>query len=221
MRINDQEQRIFWEHDHGYRNHDHKVIKFFAQQRINFLSQYVDFSDIQSALDVGCGIGVFAYYLPPIPSVIGIDISRLMLSTSPLPRNKLVQGSVSHLPFSNESFDLVGSWDVLHHIENPLPAIQEMSRVSKRWVVLFEPNRYNPGQIICALTEELSQWGLRYSLSYMKKMVDQVNLKIVKSAVVGCIFPHMTPVPIFQLLKYVPFEIPFFGISNVLICEKK
>lgn len=65
-------------------------------------------------LDVGCGSG---YFLEAIESetpvtAIGVDISRAMLSN----QSGVVQGSVTDLPFQEESFDYIHIDTVLHHL---------------------------------------------------------------------------------------------------------
>ena len=43
------------------------------------------------------------------------------------------------LPFGDNTFDLVFSCHAFEHCENPLQALKEMKRVSKKWVLIFTP----------------------------------------------------------------------------------
>jgi ubiquinone/menaquinone biosynthesis C-methylase UbiE len=48
---------------------------------------------------------------------------------------------VEHLPFADESVDLVFVHDGLHHLERPMDGLAEMARVARRWVSVTEPAR--------------------------------------------------------------------------------
>jgi len=215
-------QRDYWEKEHGFRCFDHPVVKFFAEQRLAFVNRFINLAQVTSVLDVGCGSGFSSYYYGQyVPEVWGVDRSETMLSQNPLPPEKLIQADVMDLPFERNTFNLVNSWEVLHHVENPHEALMEMYRVSKEFVVLFEPNRYNPALIGLALIDRSHRWVLKYSMSFMKKLVEAADLEIISSDVVGCIFPNKIPASLLSVLKYVPFRIPLIGISNAVICRKR
>ena len=222
-KLRDTEQQDFFEKEHKFRHrsYNHPVIKLFAQQRINYLSRYVDFSQVSSALDVGCGAGFSSHYFSQITSnIIGLDRSKRMLSQNPLSKKRLIQGDACVLPFKDNSFDFVYSWESLHHISDPLAVVNEMSRVSSRYVVIFEPNRNNPLQALFAIVDRPHRWVLRYSTDYMKQLAQKAGLNIIKSTTVGCILPNKTPAFLVSFLKQIPFEIPLIGISHLLICKK-
>src|SRR5829696_7510604 len=71
-------------------------------------------------LDVGCGTGNYAAALTAATSchVSGVDPSPRMLDWArhAAPWESLCQGSAECLPYANDSFDLVMSTDVIHHI---------------------------------------------------------------------------------------------------------
>jgi ubiquinone/menaquinone biosynthesis C-methylase UbiE len=91
-------------------------------------------------LDVGCGKGDFcAVLLRKGYAVIGIDINRLRArQTSSL--TDVSVGDCRALPFRERSFDLVCIMQVLHHIEKPEAALDEISRVAKNdgWLFITE-----------------------------------------------------------------------------------
>src|SRR5690349_21544801 len=83
-------------------------------------------------LDAGCGTGGMLKHLAARGRVTGFDISGVALEYCrgrQLPR--LVQASTTQLPFRDESFDLVTSFDVLSTlpIELHASAYDEFSRV--------------------------------------------------------------------------------------------
>jgi SAM-dependent methyltransferase len=81
-------------------------------------------------LDAGCGTGGNALFLQRYGSVVGIDAAPEAIERN-LMREELLRGSVLSLPFADESFDLVTSFDVLYHrgVPDPTAALRETRRV--------------------------------------------------------------------------------------------
>jgi ubiquinone/menaquinone biosynthesis C-methylase UbiE len=215
-------QREYWEKEHSFRRYDHPVVQFFAGQRIRYLQQFIDLSQAESLLDVGCGGGFSNYYLSRyVEHTWGIDRSYQMLNQNPVSKERLIEGDALHLPFRDSSFDIAIAWELLHHIEVPSHAIQEMARVSRKWVIIFEPNCYNPANFVFAIIDRSHHWVLRYSKSFLISLASDAGLTVVHCSVGGWIFPNKTPTWLFKIIKKMPFRLPFIGISNFLICEKK
>jgi ubiquinone/menaquinone biosynthesis C-methylase UbiE len=84
-------------------------------------------------LDVGCGTGNYAAALTKATGcrVSGIDPSRRMLDRArdAARWDSLVVGSAESLPFPPNSFDIVMSTDVIHHIGNRDAYFSEAGRV--------------------------------------------------------------------------------------------
>ncbi len=82
-------------------------------------------------LDVGCGPARIpeAYRRGRNLFAAGVDISLPMLREA---RSRgftsVVAGSATHLPFADQTFDLVLSNSLLHHLANPVIALSEMAR---------------------------------------------------------------------------------------------
>jgi SAM-dependent methyltransferase len=95
---------------------------------------------VERVLDVGCGDGAITDRLAQRWEVTGVDQSPTALSHV---RTEAVLGSATNLPFPDNSFDLVLSSEMLEHLpaDDYRRAIAEMSRVSRRYLLLSVPYR--------------------------------------------------------------------------------
>ncbi len=76
-------------------------------------------------------------------------------------------------------FDLAYAWEVLHHLDNPLQAVAEMKRVSRRYLVLIEPNRNNIAQFLFALLSPEHRLVFQYSRRFLDELVNTLGLHII------------------------------------------
>jgi SAM-dependent methyltransferase len=108
----------------------------------------------RQVLDAGCGIATDglrfaragADYTGIDRSATAIDLARVRFEQANV-RGTLVQGSITQLPFEDESFDLVYSNGVVHHIEDTQAAIDEYWRVlrpgGQALVMVYHRNSIN------------------------------------------------------------------------------
>jgi ubiquinone/menaquinone biosynthesis C-methylase UbiE len=84
-------------------------------------------------LDAGCGTGgAMTTFLARHGNVTGIDIAQEALRYCRMRKAaRLTRGTVLHLPFGGEGFDLVTSFDVLYeeHVSDDGAAVREFHRV--------------------------------------------------------------------------------------------
>ena len=82
---------------------------------------FVDWAIIhqpQGVLDVGCGTGKQLSLLPGNMNAVGIDLSDAMLERADQQaKGKCQKADATHIPFENESFDLILSQFALHEKE--------------------------------------------------------------------------------------------------------
>lgn len=110
------------------------IIPFERKQQIYKFKEY----NGKKVLDVGCGNGwVCEQYAKNGAACYGIDLtekaiqlSRKRFNLSSMKASFKVADS-QKLPFKNESFDLVTSMGVLHHVPDTSRAISEIKRVLK------------------------------------------------------------------------------------------
>jgi ubiquinone/menaquinone biosynthesis C-methylase UbiE len=105
-----------------------------------------------AVLEIGCGNGVDAAALAGIAGpeghVIGIDVSRTMLTSAQAKKNPgshcpgFILSDASHLAFADNSFDAVRTDRVLQHTTDIFAVLKEMARVTRPSgkIVVFEPD---------------------------------------------------------------------------------
>jgi len=216
--INKSEQKKFWSHDQKKRRSpDHPVIEAFVNPKIDFVLKHLDVRPETKLLDVGCGNGYFTFYWAKLCDVTGVDFSKEMLNNNSHP--KLILGNAENLPFDDDTFDIVFCSNLLHHLENIEKVLKEMRRVSKRYVIVSEPNRNNPLLLFFALLKKEERGILPLSKNFLIKQGKKVNLIHKASIVSGMIFPNKTRVSWLPLLGI--FEKNFFmGAITEIIFEK-
>ena len=95
-------------------------------------------------LDVGCGSGRWSRYLANVAGCVdAVDPSQAVLvaagATAAIPNVRVIQASVSSLPYADGSFDLVASVGVLHHVPDTLDAIKRLACLVRPggWLYLY------------------------------------------------------------------------------------
>jgi SAM-dependent methyltransferase len=101
-----------------------------------------------TVLDVGCAEGMYAFSAARANTVaVGMDISETKLQRAASYAAKFevadkaffLSADGHHLPFGDDSFDMVICSQVLEHLSDPELAMRELARVAKRWVVVSVP----------------------------------------------------------------------------------
>lgn len=134
-----------------YRGYKEKKIKYWLYKLVNMfraLAIRLSFRP-KKVLDVGCGLGLMVKYLRMLGvDAYGVDISNYaLLKAEKEVKSYLKRGSVLNLPFEDDSFDLVVSYDVLEHIPRRKAgkAVKECMRVSNKYClhkIFTDENRW-------------------------------------------------------------------------------
>jgi len=146
-------------------------------------------SENSKILDIGCGTAYFTFLLSKLnKQVIGIDLSKSMIKIGKRSltyertesKIELVLADGEHLPFKNNTFDIVFCLDFLHHVSNVSPVIREMARVAilDGKIVAIEPNFLNPLYAILCLVrnEESFERFLKASRRELGKLFKESNM---------------------------------------------
>lgn len=172
--------RSYYE-DINYVNDAETYAKTHREKRLKVLSKYVDIKNLRSTLEVGCGSGVHKH---DFKGWIGVDISRTALKKA-LPSNVIV-ASADKLPFKNEIFDLVVSFNLIEHLYNPEEFLDECLRVCRKngYIAIFTPQLKIKTLIYLLTFETLKQFkfmflkflGVKYNLRPNFKSPDYTKI---------------------------------------------
>jgi SAM-dependent methyltransferase len=129
-------------------------------------------------LDVGCGEGATLLHLGAPSGAVGLDLfeKKLTHARKVLPGCRFVAGSADTLPFADASFDHVLVRDVIHHLDDPGPAMREIRRVLAPGgrVDVLEPCRYNPLIALHAITQPVERGELRSTVPFLRRLVADI-----------------------------------------------
>ncbi|MCX2826444.1 class I SAM-dependent methyltransferase [Bacillus pseudomycoides] len=102
----------------------------------------------KNIIDIGCGGGIYTKELALMRAskVIGFDFSKKMLQAATencasVPNISFIHGDAHHMPFANETFDIVVSRAVIHHLQDIPKFLQEASRILKKNGMLILQDR--------------------------------------------------------------------------------
>lgn len=151
----------YWDGDRRYGYGGYKFMPGRWRPMAEALAKTYDLRAGSKVLDVGCGKGFLLYELTQaVPGIVvtGLDISSHALATAkeevrPFLRKHRAQDP---LPFSNQEYDLVLSFNTLHNLRLPelATALPEVQRVGRNGYIVVESYR-NPGELF-----NLQCWAL-------------------------------------------------------------
>lgn len=212
-------QKEYWERKalDDRRAPDHPVVKQYVLPKIELIQKQVRLEKNTRLLDVGCGNGFFSYHFAQLCDTVGVDFSSKMLGKNPIPQKFLMEAD--RLAFQDFAFDVVFCHALLHHVEDMDRVLQEMRRVSRRYVVVLEPNRDNPLMWLFSAVVPEERKALDFSLGYLKKKMEGNRLKVIAALSHGMTVPNKTPAALLPLAKLLDFVQPW-GMTNILIAER-
>jgi SAM-dependent methyltransferase len=141
-----------------------------APQEFGNLDANVRFLDdsglLQSGLkmlEIGCGRGTLLHRLSARHfDVVGVEINPIRIEESRQSYGglRIFQTSGTELPFANEQFDIVLSFDVLEHIPDTDAHLAEVRRVLKPggWLLLQTPNKWTNAVFETIRWRSLTKW---------------------------------------------------------------
>ena len=130
--------------------------RYWQRARFRVIRGMVD--GATGILDIGCGS---SRIVQTLPQAVGLDMQIRKLRWLRAPGRQLVQGSLSDLPFADESFDAVICSEVIEHIPRDRIDLTDMVRVLA------------PGGRLVLGTPDYGRWIWRTLESLYKKVFPQ------------------------------------------------
>jgi SAM-dependent methyltransferase len=208
------------------------VVEHYLRKRTRFV---VDHCPRGRGLDVGCGTGVLATRLAEAGyEMSGIDPSEGMLEVL-RERTALVeavQASGTSLPFADDSFDLVLTVAVMHHIAEPddvRQTLAEMVRVAKPGgrILVWDHNPRNPywGRLMARVPQDTGDERLIPEDEIVGGLRAE-GATIISSTQLGMV-PDFTPEPALgvaaaleRAVEHTPL-VRRLGAHNVVLAAKR
>lgn len=128
-------------------------------------------------LDVGCGTGANLKMLATCGRAEGVDISPQAVEfcrERGLDSVKL--GAIEHLPYDNNSFEIVTALDVVEHLDDDVAGLREMRRVLRPdgRLLLFVP----AFMFLWGVQDDVSNHRRRYTLQGLLKAVEAAGFSV-------------------------------------------
>jgi len=145
----------------------------------------------KTILDAGCGEGFTMDKLSKNgigEKMEGIEYSKevINLGKKLFPNLIFKDGSIYDMPYKDNSFDLVVCTEVLEHLEQPAKALQEMLRVSKKYLIVSVPNEpffmlgnFLRGKNLACLGNDMGHIN-HWNTFSLKKYLTQNKVKVKK-----------------------------------------
>ncbi|MCO6500305.1 MAG: class I SAM-dependent methyltransferase [Vicingus serpentipes] len=187
---------------------------YFSEYKITEMLKFEDSQSTIKILDFGCGDGNSSIFIRkhfPFTTIFGVDTSEQSIKIAKEKNIKntfftAYEGFI--LPYETESFDVVFSSMVFHHIDYKLhnAVLEEIYRVLKKGgrFYNFEHNPYNPltRKIVAAC--EFDKHAVLLKPLYHQKIIEENGLKI-KELRYTLFFPRQ------QIFKWLHHLEPLFS----------
>lgn len=173
---------------------------WFVARRSFIASFFAKKSKSNAILEIGCGPGPMINFLKNYGNfVIGIDYSEYALTLcTQNGHDNLVRGTVEHLPFSDESFDLLTSFEVLYHkqVGNDISVMKEMHRVCKvgGHVVIVDP----AFDFLKGKHHNFSHGIRRYTVNELTRKLESVGFVIKRASYI-----YMSIFPLLYVMRVI------------------
>jgi SAM-dependent methyltransferase len=149
-------------------------------------------------LDAGCGTGGNVRFLRRYGRVYGTDVApeAIELGGQTIPET-LARGSVLALPFADDQFDLVTSFDVLYHrgVPDEVTALREARRVLRRGGRLLM--RLPAYEFLRSKHDRAVHTRRRYTAASTRQLVQEAGFIVERCTYVNSL---LFPIPLAQRL---------------------
>jgi ubiquinone/menaquinone biosynthesis C-methylase UbiE len=156
---------------------------FLGKRKVvdKMISKYVSLSSQDQILDVGCGTGGMMSLLRNYGRTFGLDICSSGLQFAcQRGFDSLSQGSVLTLPFADDAFALITSFDVLYHeqVGSDLQALREYYRICRPGGILILTDSALP--VLSSQHDKAYHAVRRYTANELREKVSLAGFQIEK-----------------------------------------
>lgn len=160
---------------HGFSNTEQERLRKQARFSEQIVYRDIDFSGVNSVLEVGCGVGAQTEVLLrrfPNIQITGIDFSPTQLAAAranlaTLPQNagryELQQMDATNMSFKARSFDGAFLCWVLEHVPNPVHVLSEVRRVLKPGARVFITEVMNSSFFLDPYSPNLHKYWMAFN----------------------------------------------------------
>lgn len=158
--------------------------RIMTSARIKALKETIQDLDIKTAIDVGCGLGYLLQLFKDANfDYIGLDVSARSVAIC---QKKELHAKLGKLEEERNHYDLVASEGMLEHFLNFEPYVKHMTRISKRYVLLMQPNHDSfTGRTLVYLAQCIRKSKIVFEYNYQIKdyitVFENNGFKILKN----------------------------------------
>ncbi len=158
--------------------------KILCPRRIEAMKRVITGLDINNAIDVGCGFGYLLEVFKELQiDYVGIDKSQNSIEMC---KHLDLNARLGGIESEENHYDLVASEGMLEHFLNFEPYAKHMMRISRRYVLLMQPNHDSfTGMTLAYLARVLRGEKCVLEYNYQIKdfisVFDNHNFKIIKN----------------------------------------
>lgn len=167
-----------------------------------YLKKFLKVQSNDYVLDIGCGIGHCLDYLNKFSNnLIGLDTDLTsLLYAKKATKADYFLSSAEKIPFKDNTFDKIVSFNLLEHLENDQLAVQEMNRVAKdkARILIITPSLEGPrtnSRLKKLMHKEDSgdekHFREGYYLKDLKQILQNKKIKILKARYTMFLFTEL------------------------------
>jgi len=141
-------------------------------------------------LDAGCGTGANLVRLERVGRAVGVDLAPEALAFCRQRRVRAARADLRALPFPDDAFDVVTSFDVLYHawVADDAAAVVELVRVLRPGGLLLV--RVPALRLLWGAHDEAVQSRHRYTRPQLRRLLARAGLDVERATYANCfLFP--------------------------------
>lgn len=177
--MNTKSKYSYYETNQKYSNFLNSQDKYVYKKYVDFIKKYSKKSD--NFLDVGCGSGILVDLVKTYVNAAGIEVSKTSINLCKKKKLNCKYYNGSRIPHKDRSFNVVGSFNVLEHSQDPALFLDEQYRVLRKDGYLFVicPNFLSITNAYHWHTQGLKNKLINFQKTLLKSLTNKVNFEMM------------------------------------------